>query len=69
MTQAEIATEEELLVDLTFHGFSAQILKEFAQKIAKPYFGGNMNKAVRSLLEKAIREETLVNQTIVKCKG
>ena len=66
MTQREIATEEELLVSLTFHNFSAKMLKEFAQKIVKPYFGGNMNQAVRSLMEKAITEETIVNQVIKK---
>ena len=64
MTQREIATEEELLVSLTFHNFSAKMLKEFAQKIVKPYFGGNMNQAVRSLMEKAITEETIFNQAI-----
>lgn len=70
MTQTEMATEEDLQVDLTFHGFSAGMLKEFALKIVKPYFNGNMNKAVKTLMEKAIEEETIVNQTIiVKNKG
>jgi hypothetical protein len=64
MTQNEIATEEDILVSLTFHNFSAKMLKEFAQKIVKPYFNGNMNQAVRSLMEKAIQEETIVNQAI-----
>ena len=64
MTQTETATEENLLVSLTLHNFSAQMLKEFAQKIVKPYFNGNMNQAVRSLMEKAIQEETIVNQAI-----
>ena len=69
MPQTEIATKEDLLVSLTFHNFSAKMLKEFAQKIVKPYFNGNMNKAVRSLMEKAINEETIVNQaTITKNK-
>lgn len=36
------------------------MLKEFAQKIVKPYFDGNMNEAVRSLMAKAIAEETIV---------
>jgi hypothetical protein len=49
---------------LTFHNFSAEMLKEFAQKIVKPYFRGNINEAVRSLMEKAIQEETIANQAI-----
>jgi hypothetical protein len=65
MTQTEIATEQDLLVSLTLHNFSAQMLKEFAQKIVKPYFGGNINQALRSLMEKAINEETLVNHALI----
>ncbi len=42
------------------------MLKEFAQKIVKPYFRGNINQALRSLMEKAIEEETLVNQALTK---
>jgi hypothetical protein len=64
MTQNEIATEADLLVSLTFHNFSAKMLKEFALKIVKPYFNGNMNQAVRSLMEKAINEETILNKAV-----
>ncbi len=65
MKQTEIATEEDILVSLTFHNFSAKMLKEFAQKIVKPYFGGNMNQALRSLMEKSINEETIVNHAMI----
>jgi len=61
-----VLTEEDLLVDLTFHGFSASLLKEFALKIVKPYFKGNLNEAVKSLMEKAITEESLVNKALSK---
>jgi hypothetical protein len=66
MTQTQTATEEDLLVSLTFHNFSAEMLREFALKIVKPYFNGNINQAVRSLMEKAIKEETIVSQAIVR---
>jgi hypothetical protein len=66
MTQAEIAAQEDLQVSLTLHNFSAEMLKEFAQKIVKPYFGGNINQAIRNLMEKAITEETMVNQAIIR---
>ncbi len=65
MTQTETETEENLIVSLTLHNFSAEMLKEFAQKIVLPYFHGNMNKAIRSLMEKAITEETMVNQALM----
>lgn len=64
MTETEIAVEEDLLVDLTFHDFSAGLLKEFALRIVKPYFKGNLNQAVKMLMEKALTEETLVNQAV-----
>ena len=64
MAQTQATTEEDLLISLTFHNFSAELLKEFAQKIVKPYFRGNTNDAVRSLMEKAIREEKIANRAI-----
>jgi hypothetical protein len=62
----QTATEKDLLVSLTFHNFPAEMLKEFALRIVKPYFNGNMNEAVRSLMEKAINEETIVDQALIR---
>jgi hypothetical protein len=59
-------TEQNLLVDLTFHDFSASLLKEFAFRIVKPYFRGNMDEAIKSLMEKALTEESLFKKTIKK---
>jgi hypothetical protein len=60
MTQTQY-TEEDLQVDLTLHGFPANLIKEFAAKIVKPYFNGNLNKAMQTLMEKAVVEETVVS--------
>ena len=61
MTKAAVlTTEDDLLVDLTLHDFSATLLTEFAEKIVRPYYSGNMNSAVKDLIRKAIREEQLV---------
>jgi len=68
MAQTQNTTEEDLLISLTFHNFSAGLLKEFAQKIVKPYFCGNMNDAVRSLMEKVIQEEKIANRAIEQKK-
>lgn len=65
MRQKQNATKKDLLLSLTFHNFPAELLKEFAAKIAKPYFNGNLNQAMRSLMEKTIEEETLVKQAII----
>jgi len=52
-----LATEEDLLVDLTFHNVPASLLSEFAEKIVRPYYAGNMNAAIQGLLHKTIAEQ------------
>jgi hypothetical protein len=64
LTQTEAVYEEDLMVSLTFHNFSAEMLREFAAKIVKPYFRGNINEALRCLMQKAIDEEALTAQAI-----
>jgi hypothetical protein len=55
-----LATEEDLLVDLTFHSVPALLLSEFAEKIVKPYYSGNINAAIQDLLKKTIAEQDFV---------
>ena len=38
---------DDLLVDLTFHSVPASLLSEFAEKIVRPYYSGNMNAATQ----------------------
>jgi hypothetical protein len=57
---AVLAAEDDLLVDLTLHDFSATLLTEFAEKIVRPYYSGSMSNAVRDLIQKAISEEKFV---------
>ena len=54
---AVLATEEDLLVDLTFHNMPASLLTEFAEKIVRPYYRGNINAAIQDLLQKTIAEQ------------
>ena len=69
MTQTEITTEnDEFLISLTLHNFSTEMIKEFARKIVRPYFGGNLNQAIRTLMENAINEETITNKVMAKEK-
>jgi hypothetical protein len=65
-TLTENATEDDLLVDLTFHGVSAALLTEFAEKIVRPYCHGNLNRAFKDLMEKAITEQQLLQNHIIK---
>jgi len=55
-----LATEDDLLVDLTFHNVAASLLTEFTEKIVQPYYSGNMNAAVQDLICKAIAEQDFV---------
>jgi hypothetical protein len=61
----ETATEDDLLVDLALHDFPATLLTEFAEKIVRPYYHGNLNQALKELMEKAITEQQLL-QTHIK---
>jgi len=49
--------EDELLVDLTFHDVPASLLSEFAEKIVRPYYSGNLNAAIQDLLRKTLDEQ------------
>jgi alanine-alpha-ketoisovalerate/valine-pyruvate aminotransferase len=57
---ALLASEEDLLVDLTFHSVPASLLTEFAEKIVRPYYNGNLNTAIQDLIRKAIAEQDFV---------
>jgi hypothetical protein len=65
MPQTRSITEKDLLVDLVLHNMSVVMLKEFTLKIVRPYFGGNMNNAIRSLMEKAVGEEKIVSKAMI----
>ncbi len=52
-----LATEDDLLVDLTFHNVSASLLREFAEKIVNPYYRGSLNVAMQDLVQKAIADQ------------
>ena len=52
-----LSTEQDLLVDLTFHNIPASILTEFAEKIVRPYYNGNLNAAIQDLIHKTIAEQ------------
>jgi hypothetical protein len=57
---ALLATEDDLLVDLTFHNFPASLLTEFAEKIVRPYYSSNLNAAIQDLIHKALAEQDFV---------
>ena len=62
-------TEPDLQVDLTLHNVPASLIAEFAEKIAKPYYNGNMNAAVQDLLHKTLAEQNFVHAHITHLKS
>ncbi len=55
-----LAVENDFHMDLTLHQFPASLLAEFEEKVAKPYFGVNLNLAVQDLLRTALAEQDFV---------
>ncbi len=59
-------TEASELVSVSLHNMPSSLLREFAVKVVKPYFGGNLNEAIRQLMDKALIEEELLQVHIDK---
>jgi tagatose-1,6-bisphosphate aldolase non-catalytic subunit AgaZ/GatZ len=66
---AFLAAQEDLLVDLTLHGVPASLIAEFAEKIVKPYYTGNLNAAIQDLIIKALSEQEFVHSHITHIKN
>lgn len=64
MTEKQLMDKKDFPIELTIHDFPAELLTEFASKIVKPYFKGNLNLAVRTLMEKSLTEEALFTQIV-----
>jgi hypothetical protein len=59
-----LSTQDDLLVDLTFHNMPASLLTEFAEKIVRPYYQGNLNAAIQDLIHKALAEQDFLHSHI-----
>lgn len=65
---AVLATENDLLVDLTLHHMPASVLAEFAERIVHSYYNGNLNAAIQDLMHKAVEEQDFVHSHITHIK-
>jgi len=61
--------EEDLMVDLTLHEVPASLITEFAEKIVKPYYSGNLNTAIQDLLNKSLSEQDFVHSHITHLRN
>jgi gamma-glutamyltranspeptidase len=66
-----LAAEDDLNVGLAFHEVPASLLTEFAEKIAEPFYRGNIANAIKDLMQQAIAEREFVLSHIkyVKSEG
>ena len=63
-----MATQEDLLIDLTLHQVPASLLTEFAEKIVRPYYEGNLNSAIQDLINKTLSEQEFIHAHITHIK-
>lgn len=61
---AVLIAEQELAIDLTMHDVPAGLITEFAEKIVKPYYNGNLNAAIQDLIGKALSEQDYIHSHI-----
>jgi hypothetical protein len=66
---ATLSAEEDLLVDLTLHSVSANLLTEFAEKIVRSYYNDNLNNDIQDLIHKAIAEQDFVHSHITHIRN
>jgi tagatose-1,6-bisphosphate aldolase non-catalytic subunit AgaZ/GatZ len=66
---ALLAAQEDLLVDLTLHSVPASLITEFAEKIVRPYYGGNLNATIQDLIIKALSEQEFVHSRVTHIKN
>ena len=64
-----IELKNDLLIDLTFHSLPASLLAEFAEKIVKPYYSGNLNAAIQDLLHKTLAEQDFIQSHITQVRN
>ena len=64
-----LAAEKELALDLTMHDVPASLITEFAEKIVRPYYRGNLNAAIQDLISKALFEQDWVHSRITHIRS
>jgi hypothetical protein len=66
---ALIATQEDLSIDLTLHDVPASVITDFAEKIVRPYYRGNLNAAIQDLISKALSEQEFMHAHITHIRN
>ena len=56
--------EEDLKLDLTVHNLSANLIEEFAMRVAEPYYRGSLAAAIKDLMQRAVGDQEFVESHI-----
>jgi len=56
--------QEDLHIDLTLHGVSADLLEQFALRVAQPYYGWKVVEAIKDLMQRAVADQEFVENHI-----
>jgi hypothetical protein len=64
-----LSEEDPLALDLTMYDVPASLITEFAEKIVRPYYNGNLNAAIQDLLSKAISDQDYVHSHITHTRN
>ena len=44
-------------VNITIYDIPAELVKEFSEKIVRPYYPGGISQAIKDLMKKAVEKE------------
>ena len=66
---AFLTEQEDPLIDLTLYDVPASLIAEFAEKIVKPYYNGNLNATIQDLIVKALSEQEFVHSRVTHIKN
>ena len=68
-TAALLDAQEDLLIDLKLYDLSASLITEFAEKVVRPYYNGNLNSALQDLISKALSEQEFIHSHITHIRN
>jgi len=66
---ALLDAQEDLLIDLKIYDLSASLITEFAEKVVRPYYNGNLNSALQDLISKALSEREFIQSHITHIRN
>jgi len=66
---ALLDAQEDLLIDLKIYDLSASLITEFAEKVVRPYYNGNLNSALQDLISKALSEQEFIHSHITHIRN